>query len=117
TPLPTYTSVNLVYKALMKLDFMVCADLFMTPTSQLADIVLPAASWPELNQICALPTIAGNVVMSNQQTVRIGECKSDEEIFVELARRMNLPVCTDAVEDVLDQMLRNGKQTLNFREL
>ncbi len=90
--LTTYANTNLVYKALMKLDFMVCADLFMTPSAQLADIVLPAASWPELNQICALPTIAGNVVMSNQQTVRIGECKSDEEIFVELARRMNLPV-------------------------
>ena len=94
--LTTYANTNMVYKALMKLDFMVCADLFMTPTAELADIVLPAASWPELNQICALPTIAGNVVMSNQQVVRMGECKSDEEIFVELARRMNLPVCTRA---------------------
>ncbi len=94
--LTTYANANLVYKALMKLDFLVSADLFMTPSAQLADIVLPAASWPELNQICALPTIAGNVVMSNQQTVRIGECKSDEEIFVELARRMNLPVCQES---------------------
>ena len=101
--LTTYANTNMVYKALMKLDFMVCADLFMTPTAELADIVLPAASWPELNQICALPTIAGNVVMSNQKVVRMGECKSDEEIFVELARRMKLPVCTEAVEDVLDQ--------------
>jgi anaerobic selenocysteine-containing dehydrogenase len=49
--------------------------------------------------------------------VRIGECKSDEEIFVELARRMKLPVCTDSVEDVLDQMLKNGKQAVNFRGL
>ena len=108
--LTTYANTNMVYKALMKLDFMVCADLFMTPTAELADIVLPAASWPELNQICALPTIAGNVVMSNQQAVRIGECKSDEEIFVELARRMKLPVCTEPVEEVLDKMLKNGGQ-------
>ena len=79
--------------------------------------MLPAASWPELNQICALPTIAGNVVMSNQQTVRIGECKSDEEIFVELARRMNLPVCQESVEDVLDKMLKNGGQKEDFRGL
>ena len=115
--LTTYANTNMVYKALMKLDFMVCADLFMTPTAELADIVLPAASWPELNQICALPTIAGNVVMSNQQVVRMGECKSDEEIFVELARRMKLPVCTEAVEDVLDQMLKNGRQTVDFKGL
>ena len=115
--LTTYANTNMVYKALMKLDFMVCADLFMTPTAELADIVLPAASWPELNQICALPTIAGNVVMSNQKVVRIGECKSDEEIFVELARRMNLPVCQEAVEDVLDKMLKNGGQKEDFRGL
>ena len=50
--LTTYANTYLVYEALMKLDFMVCADLFMTPTAELADIVLPAASWPELNQIC-----------------------------------------------------------------
>lgn len=115
--LTTYANTNRVYQALMKLDYMVCADLFMTPTAQLADIVLPAASWPELNQICALPTIAGNVVMSNQQVVRIGECKSDEEIFVELARRMNLPVCQESVEEVLDQMLKNGGQKEDFRAL
>ena len=115
--LTTYANTNMVYKALMKLDFMVCADLFMTPTAELADIVLPAASWPELVQFCALPTIAGNVVMSNQRIVRMGECKSDEEIFVELARRMKLPVCTEAVEDVLDQMLKNGRQKVDFKGL
>ena len=43
-----------VYDALMKLDFMVCADLFMTPTAELADIVLPAASWPELERTRAV---------------------------------------------------------------
>jgi len=115
--LTTYANTNLVYQALMKLDFMVCADLFMTPTAELADIVLPAASWPELNQICALPTIAGNVVMSNQQVVRMGECKSDEEIFVLLARRMKLPVCTESVEEVLDNMLKNGGQKVDFKGL
>ena len=47
----------------MKLDFMVCADLFMTPTAELADIVLPAASWPEIDQVAGLPTVAANVVL------------------------------------------------------
>jgi anaerobic selenocysteine-containing dehydrogenase len=115
--LTTYANSKHVYEALMKLDYMVCADLFMTPTAELADIVLPAASWPELNQIAALPTIAGNVVMGQQQVVRIGECKSDEEIFVELARRMDLPVCQESVEDVLDEMLKNGGQKMDFRGL
>ena len=115
--LTTYANTKLVYESLMKLDFMVCADLFMTPTAELADIVLPAASWPELNQLVGLPTVAANVVLANQKSVRIGECKSDEEIFVELARRMKLPVGTEAVEDVLDAMLQAGGIGMTFDEL
>jgi len=115
--LSTYANTSLVYESLMKLDFMVCADLFMTPTAELADIVLPAASWPELNQLAGLPTVAANVVLAQQQAVRIGECKSDEEIFVELARRMKLAVGTETVEDVLDAQLAAGKVGLTFDEL
>ncbi|MCC6948422.1 MAG: molybdopterin-dependent oxidoreductase [Bradyrhizobiaceae bacterium] len=115
--LTTYANSSLVYESLMKLDFMVNADLFMTPTVELADIVLPAASWPEIDQLAALPTIAGNVVLANQRSVRIGECKSDEEIFVELARRMNLPVGQESVRDVLNAQLAAGGTGLNFEQL
>jgi len=115
--LTTYANSSTAYEALMKLDFMLCADLFMTPTAELADIVLPAASWPEINQLAGLPTVAGNVVLVNQKAVRTHECKSDEEIFVELARRMKLPVGTDAVEEVLDQQLAAGGLGVTFEEL
>src|SRR6516164_4897856 len=57
--LTTYANSSTAYEALMKLDFMLCADLFMTPTAELADIVLPAAAWPEINQLAGLPTVAG----------------------------------------------------------
>jgi len=106
--LTTYGNTSLVYESLLKLDYMVCADLFMTPTAELADLVLPAAAWPELNQIAGLPTRAANVVLAQQKCVQIGECKSDEEIFVELARRMKLDTCTETVEDVLSEQLQTG---------
>jgi anaerobic selenocysteine-containing dehydrogenase len=115
--LTTYANSKLVYESLQKLDFIVCADLFMTPTAELADIVLPAALWPEINQLAGLPTVAANVVLANQKAVRIGECKSDEEIFVELARRMNLPVGTEPVEEVLEGMLKAGGTGVTFDEL
>ena len=115
--LTTYANTSAVYEALMKLDFMVCADLFMTPTAELADIVLPAASWPELDQLVGLPTVAANVVLAQQKSVQIGECKSDEEMFVALARRMKLPVCTEPVKDVLDAMLAGGGLDITFDEL
>jgi anaerobic selenocysteine-containing dehydrogenase len=115
--LTTYANASDVYEALTKLDFMVCAELFMTPTAELADIVLPAASRPEINQLAGLPTVAANVVLINQRAVRIGECRSDEEIFVELARRMKLPVGTESVEEVLNSQLRAGGLDISFDEL
>ncbi|MCC6779154.1 MAG: molybdopterin-dependent oxidoreductase [Hyphomicrobiales bacterium] len=115
--LTTYANARQAYESLMKLDFIVCADLFMTPTAELADIVLPAAAWPELNELAGLPTVAANVVLAQQKAVQIGECKSDEEIFVELARRMKLDACTEAVEDVLNSQLAAGGLNVTFDEL
>ena len=115
--LTTFANALQVREALMKLDFIVCADLFMTPTAELADIVLPAAAWPELDQIVGLPTVAANVVLAQQKAVQIGECKSDEEMFVELARRMKLGVCTEPVKDVLDAQLKAGGLDVTFDEL
>jgi len=115
--LSTYANTRLVHESLMKLDFMVCADLFMTPTAELADVVLPAAAWPELDQIVGLPTVAANVVLAQQKVVQVGECKSDEEIFVELARRMKLPVGTESVKEVLDAQLTAGGLGLDFDAL
>jgi anaerobic selenocysteine-containing dehydrogenase len=115
--LVTYANALQAREALLKLDFIVCADLFMTPTAELADIVLPAAAWPELDQLAGLPTVAANVVLAQQKAVQIGECKSDEEIFVELARRMKLGLCTEPVKDVLDSQLRAGGLDVTFDEL
>jgi anaerobic selenocysteine-containing dehydrogenase len=42
-PLLTFPNSKLVYQALKKVDLHVAMDVFMTPTCQLADYVLPAA--------------------------------------------------------------------------
>jgi anaerobic selenocysteine-containing dehydrogenase len=104
-------------EALAGLEFYVHADLFMNPTAELADIVLPAAAWPELDQLAGLPTVAANVVLAQQKAVQVGECKPDEEIFVELARRMQLDGCTEPVKTVLDAQLAAGGLDLSFDEL
>ncbi len=116
--LASYADISETIKAVSNVGFVTYTDLFMTPSAQaFADIVLPAASWPELNSVSAWPSFAENVVMPQTQAVRTGECKSDEEIFVELARRMKLDACTESVEEVLDSIVAKAGLNMTYREL
>ena len=103
--LATYANSKQVYQSLMKLDTLVVADLYMTPTAEIADMVLPAASWAELDEVVGVPFVAQNVVLAQQKTVQIGECRQDELIMCELARKMGLEHGTETPEQVYDQQL------------
>ena len=87
-PLITYSDAQRTYQALQKLPFLVVADMFMTPTAALADIVLPVASYLEYNSIVAPPYYP--VAQVQQRVAQVGECRSDFEILNALARRVGL---------------------------
>lgn len=75
-------------RALDKLDFFVNADLFMTDTCKLADIVLPVCSSLERGE---LETYPGGCAWFTQPAIdRVGESRSDVEILRDLAVRMDL---------------------------
>lgn len=50
-PLVSHANTRQVYSALKKMDLLVVLDLMMNPTAQIADYVLPAASWLERPQL------------------------------------------------------------------
>ncbi len=75
-------------EALKRIDFSCCIDLFMTPTAQLADIVLPAASWLEQDDVADLHFIW--CVAARRKVAEIGECWDDKKILIELAKRLGL---------------------------
>lgn len=75
-------------QALKKIDFIVATDLFMTPTTQYADIVLPAASWLEQDDVVDLHLIW--CVLCRQKVATIGECRDDRQILIDLAHRLGL---------------------------
>lgn len=75
-------------QALRKIDFIVATDLFMTPTTQFADIVLPAASWLETDDVPDLHMVW--CVTARSKVDSIGECRDDKEIIFDLARRMGM---------------------------
>ena len=83
-----------VRDALSSLDFFVHADLFMNPTADLADVVLPVTSAFEAEGL----RIGFEVTQEAQSLVQLrrpvaqsrGEARSDQRIMFELATRMGL---------------------------
>ena len=74
------------YKALMNMEFNVVVDTFLNPTSQaIGDLFLPAASFAEKESFRAWY----QPLQLIRPAVTVGECKSDWEINLELARRFN----------------------------
>ncbi|MCC8122241.1 MAG: molybdopterin-dependent oxidoreductase [Oscillospiraceae bacterium] len=96
-------------RALRAAEFNVCMDLFMTPTAQLCDIVLPAAAWMELDEIHCAPDW-GHTILTQKQVVRTYECKSDEEVFCELSARMGLAYGAETPSDIYDEQLRRAAE-------
>jgi len=103
-----------VYAAMKNVPFIVVADLFMTPTAvACADLILPAASSPERDSLRAwwrpLRSLSKVVTISD-------EIKSDEEIVLDLGKRLNPKEFpwTD-VKDLLTWCIRNSGMT--FEEL
>lgn len=77
-----------VREALLKLDFFVDTDLFMTDTAMLADIVLPVCTSYERGE---LETYPGCYAWYTRPAIdRIGESKSDAEIICDLAKELQL---------------------------
>lgn len=107
-----------VRKAYENMEFISCMDLFMTPTCELADVVLPAACWMELDEVYSGPSLADHVILTMQQVTRTYECRSDEEVFVELAKRLNLDYEADSIYKIYNDQLRAvGEKYPEYKDL
>jgi len=101
------------YNALKKLEFIVVVDLFQNPTSMaLADIFLPAASLPEKQTFKSWWT----PLCVMDRAIEVGECKSDWEINLEMARRLSTkPILYKTVKELINDRLKAANT--NFDEL
>ena len=112
-----------VHEALKKTNLLVVHDLYHTSTGQLADIVLPAASFLERNLILYYryrPFADGNMIaLQNQCVAPVGESKSDLDFIFSLARRVGLEkhFPWEKVDDAFDWELEaNGISVAWLRE-
>ncbi|RPI30587.1 MAG: formate dehydrogenase subunit alpha, partial [Actinomycetota bacterium] len=75
-----------VEEALRGLDFLVVQDIFLSETAELADVVLPAASYAEKDG--TFTNTERRVQLLHQAVAAPGEAREDWRIIAELARRM-----------------------------
>ena len=101
-PMISDPDLNHVKECLEK-PFLVVQDIFMTPTAELADVVLPAASFAEKD----------GTFTSTQRTVSkirkaiepIGDSKPDDWIIGQIAERMGYKYCTySGPKEILDEI-------------
>ncbi len=88
----TYPNTARIIEALNKLELLVVHDMFMTPTAEYADIVLPAAGNLERDEPRLHLHIKGPQAMFmdavSRKVVSLGERKSDWEFMIELGRKL-----------------------------
>ena len=86
----TRPNTKKVEESLKKLDFLVVMDLFLTDTAKLADIVLPAATGFERNEIFDFYSVFYPLpyVAMRKKLIQYEECWPDMKFYLELAKRM-----------------------------
>lgn len=112
----SFENSSQVRKALLGLEFYATASLFMTPTAEIADIVLPAAHWTERDEI--IDFYVKNWVFCHQKAIEpLGECRDDKKVLIELAKRLGLEGYWRSLEEYFDYKLEPLGMTLDqFKE-
>ena len=88
--------------ALGRLNFLMVAELFLTPTAKLADVVLPATSFAEK---AGTVTNTCGQVQATKKTMRKAGTRSDLEILLALARLLGQPLPYSSPDDVLREII------------
>lgn len=85
-PAVSAPDLNFVRKAMKNLDFMVCADFYLSESAEFADVILPSVTWAEDEGTTT--NLEGRIIKINQAQKPIGDSKPDWLIQVEIAERL-----------------------------
>jgi anaerobic dimethyl sulfoxide reductase subunit A len=96
-------------------EFVVVHDHFLTPTARYADIVLPATTFWERNDIQIPWSGAGHYAIFMRQAIApVGECRNDLDVCAELARRLGLDGYGDKGEEAWLREFCAGSEIEDF---
>ena len=101
-PVMSDPDVNHVREALENLDFLVVQDIFLSETAELADVVLPAASFAEKDG--SLTNSERRVQLWHKAIEPVGESRADWEIICDISTRMGYEMRYDSPAKIMDEM-------------
>jgi formate dehydrogenase alpha subunit len=101
-PMVSDPDLNHAKKSLENLDFLVVQDIFLTETAQLADVVLPAASFAEKE---------GTFTNTERKVQRVrkavdppGNAKDDWQIIADLSTRMGYSMKYENAQSIMEEI-------------
>jgi len=111
-PLLSYANAKETFAAIKKLDFLAVSEIFLTPTVQLADIVLPAATNFEFDDIGHFGLPHGFILARPKVVEPMAECWPDSKILNELGKRLgHAKYFWNDLRECLDEILKPAGMT------
>jgi thiosulfate reductase/polysulfide reductase chain A len=99
-----YPNSKRVRQALGAVEFFFAVDYFHTPTTELADVILPPAHWSERDDVEDL-LMKNHVFSQNKVVDPVPQCRDEKQILIDLARRMKLEGYFESIEAALNHRL------------
>jgi len=93
---------NSVMEALKNLDFLVVQDIFLSETAQLADVVLPAATFAEKDG--SLTNTERRVQLWHKAVEPPGEARPDWEIICDISNRMGYDMKYESPAQIMKEI-------------
>ncbi len=89
-------------RALSRLEHLVVQDVFLTETANYADVILPAAAWPE--KTGTVTNTNRQVQMGRKAVEPPGQAREDWRILVDMANALGLDWDYDSPREVFGEM-------------
>lgn len=101
-PMMSDPDVGHVEKALKNAELLVVQDIFLTPTAELAHVVLPGTSFAEKDG--TFTNTERRVQLVRKAIEPVGESKADWEIIQELSNRFGYQMSYESAEDIMKEI-------------
>ena len=101
-PMVSDPDVGHVEKALKSAEFLVVQDIFLTPTAELAHVVLPGASFAEKDG--TFTNTERRVQLIRKAIEPVGEARADWEIIQDLSNRFGYAMNYGSAEEIMTEI-------------